>query len=95
MYLKLISLIEWFTRRWYDRGQRSPPDQSRSCTVKVAADGPWLWLVEGARPDRWDGIGAAICLTRATLILWGPSTGRRNAGPADPNTPRCRRTDWI
>ena len=32
----------------------------------------WLWLVEGARPDRWDLIGAAICLGGAAVILWGP-----------------------
>ena len=23
----------------------------------------WLWLIEGAKPDRWDLIGAAVCLT--------------------------------
>ena len=32
----------------------------------------WLWLVEGARPDRWDAAGAAICLAGAALILFGP-----------------------
>lgn len=32
----------------------------------------WLWAVEGARPDRWDAIGAAICLLGAVLILAGP-----------------------
>lgn len=32
----------------------------------------WLWLVEGARPDRWDMLGGAICLGGAALILWGP-----------------------
>ena len=32
----------------------------------------WLWLVEGARPDRWDVSGAAICLVGAAVILWGP-----------------------
>lgn len=32
----------------------------------------WLWLVEGARPDRWDLLGGAICLGGAALILWGP-----------------------
>ena len=34
----------------------------------------WLWLVEGVRPDRWDLIGAAICLAGAAIILWGPRT---------------------
>lgn len=32
----------------------------------------WLWLVEGARPDRWDIVGGAVCLCGAALILWGP-----------------------
>jgi small multidrug resistance family-3 protein len=34
----------------------------------------WLWAVEGARPDRWDILGGAICLAGAALILWGPRT---------------------
>ena len=32
----------------------------------------WLWLAEGVRPDRWDLIGAGICLAGAAIILWGP-----------------------
>ncbi len=32
----------------------------------------WLWAVEGVRPDRWDTLGAAICLIGAAVILWGP-----------------------
>ena len=32
----------------------------------------WLWAVEGARPDRWDLIGAAVCLGGAAIILFGP-----------------------
>lgn len=32
----------------------------------------WLWAVEGHRPDRWDGIGALICLVGAGVILLGP-----------------------
>lgn len=32
----------------------------------------WLWIVEGARPDRWDLIGAAICLAGTAIILFGP-----------------------
>ncbi len=32
----------------------------------------WLWLAEGMKPDRWDMLGAAICLAGAALILWGP-----------------------
>lgn len=40
--------------------------------VYIAASLIWLWSVEGARPDRWDVIGAAICLVGAGLILMGP-----------------------
>ncbi len=32
----------------------------------------WLWLVEGAKPDRWDLLGAAVCLIGAAIILFGP-----------------------
>lgn len=32
----------------------------------------WLWAVEGARPDRWDLLGGAICLLGSAVILWGP-----------------------
>lgn len=34
----------------------------------------WLWAAEGVKPDRWDAIGAAICLAGAAVILWGPRT---------------------
>ena len=40
--------------------------------VYIAASLLWLWAVEGARPDRWDAIGAAICLLGAAVILFGP-----------------------
>jgi small multidrug resistance family-3 protein len=32
----------------------------------------WLWRVEHTRPDHWDILGAAICLTGAAVILFGP-----------------------
>ena len=32
----------------------------------------WLWGVENTRPDRWDVLGAAICLIGAATILFGP-----------------------
>ncbi|MDZ3833388.1 MAG: YnfA family protein [Sphingopyxis sp.] len=32
----------------------------------------WLWAFEGARPDRWDLVGAAVCLGGAAIILLGP-----------------------
>lgn len=32
----------------------------------------WLALVEGVKPDRWDILGAALCLAGAAVILCGP-----------------------
>lgn len=32
----------------------------------------WLWLIEGLRPDRYDLIGAAVCLIGALIIIAGP-----------------------
>ncbi len=40
--------------------------------IYIAASLLWLWVVEGTRPDRWDLIGGAICLTGAAVILYGP-----------------------
>lgn len=40
--------------------------------VYIAASLAWLWAVEGARPDRWDVIGAFLCLAGAAVILLGP-----------------------
>jgi small multidrug resistance family-3 protein len=40
--------------------------------VYITAAIIWLWIIEGARPDRWDLIGAALCLAGAALIMFGP-----------------------
>jgi small multidrug resistance family-3 protein len=40
--------------------------------IYIASSLLWLWIVEGVRPDRWDAIGAAICLSGAGVILLGP-----------------------
>ncbi len=40
--------------------------------VYIAASLLWLWAAEGTRPDRWDAIGAVICLAGAAVILFGP-----------------------
>jgi small multidrug resistance family-3 protein len=32
----------------------------------------WLWAVEKTNPDRWDLIGATVCLAGAAVILFGP-----------------------
>lgn len=42
--------------------------------IYIGASLGWLWLVEGVRPDRWDLIGAAICLTGALIIIAMPRT---------------------
>lgn len=40
--------------------------------VYICASLAWLWSVEGVRPDRWDLVGALICLTGGAVILFGP-----------------------
>jgi len=40
--------------------------------VYIAASLAWLWVVEGQRPDRWDLLGAIVCLVGAAIILYGP-----------------------
>jgi small multidrug resistance family-3 protein len=39
--------------------------------IYIAASLFWLWSVEGQRPDRWDWIGALVCVCGAALILFG------------------------
>ena len=43
--------------------------------VYIAASLAWMWAVEGARPDRFDLMGAALCLGGAALILLAPRGG--------------------
>jgi small multidrug resistance family-3 protein len=40
--------------------------------VYIASALLWGWAVEGHRPDRWDVIGAAVCLAGMAVILFGP-----------------------
>ena len=40
--------------------------------IYIAASLGWLWAVEGTRPDRWDTVGATVCLLGAGIILFGP-----------------------
>ncbi len=40
--------------------------------VYILASLGWLWAVEGMRPDRWDVIGACVCIVGAGIILLGP-----------------------
>ena len=40
--------------------------------VYVATALAWLWLVDGIRPTLWDGVGVAVILLGACLIVFGP-----------------------
>jgi small multidrug resistance family-3 protein len=40
--------------------------------VYITASLAWLFLIERIRPDRWDCLGALICLVGAGVILFGP-----------------------
>lgn len=40
--------------------------------VYIATSLAWLWLVEQRAPDRWDLMGASLCLAGAAIILLGP-----------------------
>jgi small multidrug resistance family-3 protein len=42
--------------------------------VYIVASLGWMWAVEGLRPDRWDAMGAALCLAGAAVILLAPRT---------------------
>jgi small multidrug resistance family-3 protein len=37
--------------------------------IYIAASLAWMWGIEGLRPDRWDVIGAALCIAGAAVIL--------------------------
>lgn len=40
--------------------------------IYIVASLVWLRLVEGVHPDRWDMIGAGVCLVGAVIVLAGP-----------------------
>jgi small multidrug resistance family-3 protein len=40
--------------------------------VFVAGSLAWGTLVDGFRPDRWDLIGAALCLAGVAVIMYAP-----------------------
>ena len=39
--------------------------------VYIAASLLWLWVIEHQRPDKWNILGAIICITGAAVILFG------------------------
>jgi small multidrug resistance family-3 protein len=44
--------------------------------VFVAGSLGWGMLVDGFRPDRWDLIGAALCLAGVAVIMYAPRPGQ-------------------
>jgi small multidrug resistance family-3 protein len=42
--------------------------------IYIVASLVWMKVVEGVAADRWDVLGAAICLVGAAVILFGPRT---------------------
>ena len=40
--------------------------------VYISASLGWLWAAEGVRPDRFDLLGALLCLAGACVILLAP-----------------------
>lgn len=40
--------------------------------IYIAASLAWLFFVERIPPDRWDYLGALVCLVGAGIILFGP-----------------------
>ena len=43
--------------------------------VFVAGSLIWAVLVDGFRPDRWDILGAAICIVGVAVIMYAPRPG--------------------
>ncbi len=43
--------------------------------VYITASLLWMWAVERRPPDRWDLLGALICLAGAAVILFGRRAG--------------------
>ena len=39
--------------------------------VYIIASLLWLWIIEGQRLDKWDIVGAIICIAGAAIILFG------------------------
>lgn len=42
--------------------------------IYIATSLLWLWGIEGQPPDRWDILGASVCLAGAAIILLAPRT---------------------
>jgi len=40
--------------------------------IYILASLIWMWIVEGSLPDRWDALGATICIVGALIIVFAP-----------------------
>ena len=40
--------------------------------IYIACSLAWLWVIEDVKPDRWDTLGAGVCLIGAAIIVGGP-----------------------
>lgn len=40
--------------------------------IYIAASLLWMYLVEHQSPDKWDIIGAVVCITGVAIILYAP-----------------------
>jgi len=40
--------------------------------IYIAASLAWLAVIERVTPDRWDAIGAAVCIAGAAIMLCAP-----------------------
>jgi small multidrug resistance family-3 protein len=62
--------------RFVRLGAHPPPFAGRAYAayggIYILASLVWMGAIEGVRPDRWDALGAAICVMGAMVILLGP-----------------------
>ncbi|MCI1000944.1 MULTISPECIES: YnfA family protein [Ochrobactrum] len=42
--------------------------------IYIVASILWIWIAEGAKPDRWDITGACVALAGTCIILFAPRT---------------------
>jgi small multidrug resistance family-3 protein len=59
--------------------------------VFVAGSLAWGMLVDGFRPDRYDLVGAALCLAGVAVIMYAPRAGWIRPTRTEPEGGRCPR----